>query len=166
MTLVVTPTFPEVSIWYQCDLCDMARLRCFFAAHPPPAADARPASGSRRFPGWKPNILTRSCGISYFLSRIELTHVLQPRVHPLHSTPIVSIVSCLSYLSSILASRVRSRSVRVCTVQTRILSLPCALSRPLDSPRALRRLATAVFLTRLSGRNEETYSGGRELISS
>ena len=87
------------------------------------------------------------CGISYFLSRIELTHVLQPRVHPLHSTPIVSIVSCLSYLSSILASRVRSRSVRVCTVQTRIPSLPCAPSRPLDSPRALRRLAPAVFLT-------------------
>ena len=89
----------------------------------------------------------KGCGILYCLSRIELTHVLQPPVHPLHSTPIASIVSCLSYLSSILASRVRSRSVRVCTVQTRILSLPCALSRPLDSPRALRRLATAVFLT-------------------
>ena len=88
------------------------------------------------------------CGILYCLSRIELTHVLQPRIHPLHSTPIVSIVSCLSYLSSILASRVRSCSVRVCTVQTRIPSLPCAPSRPLDSPRALRRLATPVFLTR------------------
>ena len=44
-----------------------------------------------------------ACGISYFLSRIELTHVLHLHLHPLHSTSIVSMVPYLSYLSSILA---------------------------------------------------------------
>ena len=68
-----------------------------------------------------------------------------PPPFSLHLDRFYSSVLILSF--EYISPRVRNCSVRVCTVQTRIPSLPCVPSRPLDSPRALRRLVTAVFLT-------------------
>ena len=68
-----------------------------------------------------------------------------PPPFSLHLDRFYSSVLILSF--EYISPRVRNCSVRVCTVQTRIPSLPCALPHPLDWPRALRRLATVVFLT-------------------
>ena len=68
-----------------------------------------------------------------------------PTPFSLHLDRFYSSVLILSF--EYISPRVRNCSVRVCTVQTRIPSLPCVLPHPLDWPRALRRLATVVFLT-------------------
>ena len=101
-----------------------------------------------RVPHSSPALFARGDVWNFVFPISYRAHARPPTPRPpssLHPDRFHSFVLILSF--EYISSRVRSRSARVCTVQTRILSLPCALSRPLDSPRALRRLVTAVFLT-------------------